>query len=141
MLFSADHDRLSLQLISTIPKLAHPSIDIFSRHDSICTILAACVRSGRVDFVQELLFLDDWPDWFSDVRGDQQGLALALLAVTGDDRSIDLTQSGIRASAELLWRTLHELGCGLKGSNVHLCEFCRVQPVPTADCLTFKPFV
>lgn len=111
--FSSERDTLFMQLIATVPDLAHPSVYVFARHDSMCRILAACVRSARADLVQELLSLHEWPHWFSDAGGRQQGLALALLAVADDDRSIDATQRGVRASAEFLWQTI-QLGCGLR---------------------------
>jgi hypothetical protein len=115
--FSEERDKLFMNLLGKIIDLAQPSRYVFMRHNSMSKILAACVRSGRVDHLQELLSVHEWSDWFQDVRGGQQGLALALLAVACDDRSINVTHPGIQACAKVLWQNIMQM-C----APVHVCE-------------------
>ena len=112
---NVDKSALFDATVPDVGKLAHPSVYMINRAGHLCNVMAACVAAGRTDLVGQLLQIPTLPAAFADVGGDQEGIALALLALadsgTLGESELTVTQ-GVTDAAETLWTAVTKRGCG-----------------------------
>lgn len=110
--------------VPDVPKLAHPSVYMINRAGHLAGVLGACVAAGRKDHLMGLLQVQHLPQSFADVGGDQEGIALGLLALsegTIGDGELKVTPE-VTEAAETLWTAITKRGCGDCARRT--CEQC-----------------